>query len=529
MELKDGGCKSRGKIWLAILCLFAILTGAAGSANGAEIKFRVTAGAGVRAFTKGEAHFIAFTEHPLTKGENEGDYETYTGSVPDGSRFHYIAGGGDSGFLKTAKVVYLNANETTKTITIDVENLDSSRREDNGFRADDVYLNVNDAQHLLLNAGETFRLIPIRVWQAMEGFTDNYFIEPDYKVEVLGDAGTVGSKWDGSPGLEYAELSALKPGVAVLRVTYGPLRFDFEDGESSYANAIAPVNTGIVVVTVVEGNNKSSGVATNITAREYDTIYFDRGQTDHAEYSFKPSGAGDLSVRVHRPVHGGAAWGAGWGGGVKNADGSFTVNLYEGRNVVEIGGGAYKEYHVINAKGATIGIANAARPGSAPKAGDRLEISFDGIKTPLEKIAGIYNPGFPDTCYVSYKTPDGDEARSEGLQYNLSERNTITVTVPRSGKVELTGGVIDCGHMGDPLGSHRTRPGNEPVYPNLNAKSLSGSYSALPDITIGATDGGENPGEGGGGGCDAGAGVLGAFALALIAFFMKKIGHRRSM
>jgi hypothetical protein len=74
--------------------------------------------------------------------------------------------------------------------------------------------------------------------------------------------------------------------------------------------------------------------------------------------------------------------------------------------------------------------------------------------------------------------------------------------------------------LGDPLGSHRTRIGKEPVYQNLNAKSYPGGlYSTLPDITLsgqsngGGNEGG-NSGGSGGGGCNSGAlAVAGVSAL----------------
>jgi hypothetical protein len=519
--------KRKKALLIALVSTLLVLSGL--SAEGAQVKFLVTPGAGVRAFTKENAHFVPFTEHPLAKGANEGKYEAYTGEIP-GENFHYVAGGGDTGFLKTAEVIYLGANETSKTVTVDVEKLNPSRRDDNGFMAADVYLNVNDAQHLVLNAGETFNLIPTRVWQAMQGVVSNYFIEPDYKVEVLAGSGVVKSEWGGKSGLEYAGVTGLKPGVAVLRVTYGPLFFNFGNGNGTYFNPIDSANTGIVIVTVLEaGKSQSSGITTNIAAREYDTIYFDKAKTDRAEYTFKPTANGNMTVRAHRPLHeGGALWGAGWGEGVKNSDGSFTVKLYEGRNIIEVNsdGAAFSEYHVINAKGIGVNLKNLTKQGGALSPGDKLEISFDGIKTPLEKIAGIYNPGYPATCYVKYDSPQG-EIRSEGVQYNLSEANKVTVTVPASGKVELTNGVIECGHLGDPLGSHRTRIGNEPVYQNLNAKSYPGGlYSTLPDITLsGQQDEGGN--SGGGGGCDSGALAVAGVAALLAVLIKTQKGRRR--
>jgi hypothetical protein len=493
---------------MALAAVLVIAASAFGyEAGQGQIKFRVTPGAGLRVFSKGEAHFVPFTEYALTRGPDEDGYETYTGDITE-EKFPCAAGGRaadgtDSGFVKTARVFFLSflssldANDG-RTVTMDVERLDMSRREDNGFMSDNLYMNVNDAQHLVLAPGETFRLIPIRVWQAMEGVTENYFIEPDYTVEFLGgaDAGIISCQWGGAPGLEYAELTGIKPGVAVIRVTYGPVMLISQDGgkiTKKYFNPVDPRNAGIVVVTVT-GGEKGTDIATNIGAREYDTFYFDKDTTDHAAYTFKPSGGAGvgarvekISVRAHRPVHAGGQWGGGWESGTQNPDGSFTVKLYEGRNIVEVssdavstGGAGEAKYHVLNAGGVTISVS---------KAEDVLEIRFSGIRTPLEKIAGIYNPGYPDTCRVRYETPGGEEVKSAGVQYNLWADNAISIKIfptptPEPGKVVLENGAIECAHLGDPLGAHRTRPGKEPVYPNMNAKNIEGVYGALPAIVI---------------------------------------------
>ncbi|MDR1514725.1 MAG: hypothetical protein LBS45_03445, partial [Synergistaceae bacterium] len=214
--------KRKKSLFIALVSTLIVLSGfvTAEQAYGAQVKFLVTPGAGVHAFVKeggdywNTPHFVPFKEYVLAKGTDEGGYETYTGEIP-GESFHYVSGGGDTGFLKNAEVVYPSANETSKTVTVDVEKLNPSRRGDNGFMAADLYMNVNDAQHLTLNAGETFKLIPTRVWQAMDGVTGNYFIEPDYKVEVVSGSGVVNNEWGGAPGLEYAEVTALTPGTAV--------------------------------------------------------------------------------------------------------------------------------------------------------------------------------------------------------------------------------------------------------------------------------------------------------------------------
>jgi hypothetical protein len=555
--MKRNGTRKGAAAFLTALALIAVFAAGAFAAQNVKARFQVTHGAGLRIFEKVQVseggtvddnpdtddylktpHFYPFKELTagLAKQDYDGSgYDVYAGTLEILSgQFHYLAGGGSSGFLKQAQVLYTSSGEDVEmSLKVDVGPLDRGLRVDNGFMADDVYFNVNDAQHLVLEVGKTFRLIPIRVWQAMEGVTGNYFIEPDYKVEILGDAGAVAYEWGGSPGLEWAELKGLKKGVAVARITYDPIKLVFDDGGSGYFNAILPINTGIVVINAVDDEKSAaaSDIKTNIKAREYDTVYFNKKTADHAEYTFTPTGGGELSVRAHKPIHEGAsAWGSAWSDARENGGGGFTVNLYEGRNIIEVSSNSseFKAYHVINAKGITISITNdsnpAWQPGGELKAGDQLEIGFDGIKTPLEKIGGIYNPGFPNTCYVSYTTQDGGEARGTGVQYNLSERNAVTAAFPSSGTLKLTNGVIHCDHMGDPLGSHRTRPGNEPVYPNFQAVNVAGVYSVMPDITIGLhgeeeSGGSENVSggsgsSGGGGGCD--AGPAGLFVLLLI-------------
>jgi hypothetical protein len=510
-----------------------MLAAGAVSAGEISVEFRVTHGAGLRLFEKpmddtGRVpHFEAFREFSLTAEDLGDGYDRYTGTAdaPTGL-LHYVTGGGVTGFVKQARVFSAGA---AMPVTVDAVALDPARRDDNGYMASDLYLNVNDAQHLVLGAGESFNLIPTRVWQAMEGAVGNYFIEPDYEVEVLNGANVLTSQWSGGPGLEYARLTGVSEGTAVVRVTYGPIiiREMGQSGEGAYFNAIDPINTGIVIVSVVadKASADAAGIETNIGLREYDTVYFDRSRGGSADYNFKPTGDGDISVRAHKPIHaGGAVWGGGWSDGVKGSDGSFTVKLYEGRNIVEVSsaGSGFREYHVINAKG--IEVARDIKQN-----GD-VSISFRGIKTPLEKIAGIYNPGYGGTCYVEYRLPSGGTVSGDHVQYNLSDVNAVTVTPPATGSVTLTGGVIRCSHMGDPLGSHRSRIGREKVYMNQSAARHDEVYSVMPDITIGADGGQSGPDDSGdsGGGCAAGSAsttIASAFAAALA--FIALRGPRR--
>jgi hypothetical protein len=486
-----------------------------------NVTFYVTEGAGLGVFSKkgGEGlsavHFEPFTKYTFTKkSEPSGGYDVYTGSLPSVEEFHYETGGGDTGLLKQAQKFSLAGDATKASVSIDLTPLDLNRREDNGHKGDDIYFNVNDAQHLVMKEGEVFNLLPIRVWQAMSGESGNYFIEPDCHVEAQGD-GAVSYSHEGSPGLKYVKLMAKRPGTSVLKVTYDPVLlakrrttdsitsagYKYQEGDKdTYYNAIEPANTGIVVVTVVAGDGyDAENIVTNAGMREYDTFYFDSDKAEHAEYTFKPSAdSGGITVRAHRPLHEeGVMWGGGWSDGRQNPDGSFTVNLFHGRNIIEVGAGAqgFKRYHVVTAKGIGITVKNKLNAGwgvgDALAEGDEIEISFTGIKTPLEKIAGKYNPGFPDSCYVLYDTQGGEQVRSAGTQYNLSvpDKNKLSVTVPASRRIDLVNGAINCGGYGSSPGGHRITVGDSVTSPNAggaNAPNVNTAlYSIMPDITLG--------------------------------------------
>jgi hypothetical protein len=490
--------------------------------NAVNVTFFVTSGAGIKANRKGTMHFVPFSDYPLTKGETVDGYDTFTGNLP--FIFQYETGGRGSKYLKHVQSVELSRGIATINITVDVEKLDRSNRDpydtgDSRLFFDDVYFNVNDAQQLALKQDETFKLMPIRVWQAQVGVIGNVFIEPDYHIEVLGDKNALELKWEGAPGCEYASVKAVTPGVAILSVTYDPLVWykqpqdylsganpnylahDYKVTQSDkdyYFNAIDPRNTGIVVVHVPNSAELTASedvkLNTGIKQLEYDTNYFDTEKTDHAIYTFTPTAEkGEISVRVHRPIHikeGGTqlAWGYGWEPAAENEDGSYTVKLYEGRSVVEVSVGDVKRYHVLNARSVKVNIVNKSDPGKLFNVGDTAQISFDGLKLQLAKIAGIYNPGYPEGNYVLYQRFDnGEFLRSRGAQYEIAfpEANMIEMEMTSVGEQRLVNGVMKTNHLGRSLGSHRFTPetGIPPMDDN-DAPIYVREYNTLPDITI---------------------------------------------
>ncbi|MDR1471453.1 MAG: hypothetical protein LBS75_02930 [Synergistaceae bacterium] len=497
--------------------------------------FRVTTGAGLRVYAKGAGKsflpFMFYRELSPKKTDEDG-YDVYEEDLQ--LNFEYEVGGRGTGFLRKVAPVNPSRSISALTVTVPAERIDPEYREayESKHFYDSVYFNVNDAQHLALERGDTFKILPIRVWQAQLGDIANYFIEPDYHIEVFGDTSAISRDWAGRMGCYYDEVKALAPGVAVLKYAYDPIvwysqpdqTFIGEDGETHYSlqrsedftlspadkeqyfNSINPIDTGIVVVHVLSPEELAAsddvGLETNITQREYDTIYYDRERTDHAEYAFRPSteDGGEVKVRVHRPIHlrddgSQFVWGKGWSkddysDGVVSPDaaGGFTVKLYEGRSVIEVSSGVVKKYHVVHVRGVKVNISNKTNPGSLLEVGDTAEISFDGLQLQLAKIAGIYNPGFPSSNRVRYKRSDtGEYVESAGTQYSIADPELNKFEVEMTGEeLRLTEGSMPTGMFANfPLGGHRTILEQDGIAESQNASEGGiGTYCTLPDITI---------------------------------------------
>ena len=357
----------------------------------------------------------------------------------------------------------------------------------------DLYLSVDDSNYISMNAGETQKVEAFRVWQAVDSVVSNYFIEPDFHYEVIGDSVSVEQK--GAEGRRYAEITALKEGISVIKVTYDAEYFGSasDSGEDTfgiplYYNAIEPENTRTVIVNV--GGKNTANIESGIKQTEYDTIYFNKNLTDCAEFTFTPTvGEGHtLSVRVHDPLHN-TEWGKAWTSYKANSDGSYTVKLKDGRNVIEISaedGSAC--YYVVNCRGADVKIVNKTREGSEYfVVGDSVEISFDGLTLPVQKMAAIYNPNYPDNGWIEYTDSNGETVRSTGAQYSayVEEVSKLTVSSTVIGEYKISGGSLHCTHLGSALNTHRSIPLSG-FAPNLNASAGPNSpyFGELPEISI---------------------------------------------
>lgn len=499
------------------------------------VTFVIPKDAGIGVYKKGDKHYTAFYEYNPIESDTESleDYDIYTYSVPtdSGSTVHVTVGGleGTGGYLKTTQIFH--GFEETEYL-FEPEKLDNSIRKGCSYATqmitgkdennknittmlydtveDDMFLNIDDSNYLTLKQGETFALHAFRVTQAQKGATENYFIEPDFHYEILsGDSVSISK--EGSPGNEYAALTAVSDGLTVIRVTYDAMQLansNDSEAEFAYYNACDPLNERIVIVNV---SDKAGTIVSGINEREYDTIFYadkillpdgtTKKGNDYAEYTFTPKAAGKVKVSAHAPLHQ-SDWNTGWKEYPMAADGSYTISLYEGENIVKMESGEEIAYYTISAKSVTIKVTNDTNPGQEIVEGDTVTVSFDTLRLPNKKMAGIYNPGFPDTTWTHYDvdsemaTQNGilDAAkqkngmvRNKGGQYIIASPygNAITFQVLKAGKLVFTNGKIHSEHFGSALNAHRTI-GADGLGANLDAANnkADAEYSTLPDFSL---------------------------------------------
>lgn len=469
-------------------------------------------------YKKNEKHYSPFSEYtPISVETVEEGYVDFSYALPQQCDVHYTIDHSDElgniklsrlrgfnratpslwkerGYSKVRDDYISGTGEWSENwISFDLDN--SLRLNVSAVEEANLYLNVDDSNYVTLDTGETTRLEAFRTWQAVDNVIGNYFIEPDFHYEIIGSSVSIEEK--GSEGRRYVDVTAKQEGVSVIKVTYDAMYYgaigvtmdgNAEGANSRYYDAIEPVNTRVVIVNV--GATNTANIQPNIAQTEYDTIYFDDSKTDHAEYTFTPTAdeGHTLSVRVHDPLHN-TQWDTAWTTYTAAEDGSYTVDLKDGRNIIEISAeNGSVEYYVVNCRALDIDIVNLTRPEATDyQLGDTIQIYFDGLTMPVQKMAGIYNPNFPNEGWVEYHTEDGDTVRSVGAQYSAVTRSgsKLTIELTEAGEYRLLNGQIHNTHFGYSLNAHRQIP-EEGFGVNLDADEWNRSpyFSTLPDITL---------------------------------------------
>lgn len=473
-----------------------------------------------------DKHFVDFTEIQPTKVYTASGTKHYYYDLNNNKTYNYRVSG-DGYVTYAGTFTYSSSNGFDLEVTEDqlkpegitASMVDHDVNSNNGFNVADIYLNINPQGYLKLNsAGSTYQLVNIRAWQTVDTVMNNYFIEPDYHYTVINENGSA----DDSVVTvdEDGRIEAVGEGTAIVLVTYDAINVPSAVG-GPFFGAIWPENTGVFVVSVGAGD---SGINTGMTINEgmntdaqtqkmaldaldseLDVIYF-TGNT--GSYTFTPESG--CAVSVANPVVSASRMRfTGFAAVQASGDGSFTVPLTEGRNIVKIENGGKAEYQVITAKKVSYTINN----GDRVHAGDTVSIKFDGLYTPLNKLAGVYNMSTL-AAYTKVDGYDGQLVGSTANQYkfastavaqtvdSVQQRTTndngkVTYTSQGSFAVPedyagdtltLSGGTFLVKGFGSAYGSHRGITRTEGRDPNFNASTMDGFLGQLPDIEIQIAD-----------------------------------------
>ncbi|MBR6319750.1 MAG: DUF4465 domain-containing protein [Prevotella sp.] len=471
------------------------------------------------------AHFVKFSEVAPVGLSSNGDVTTYTYRLTDKQQYNFRLT--QPGKLTRAGVFTMSADETKRPV-LDFTNADLSgwgptiinhnTEENGGYNVADILLNINERGHLqLANVGDTYDLLPMRNWELTNSLTANYFIEPDFHFQVLDLSG----RPDNSVvKVEDELLTAVGKGTALVLVSYDAISVDFYSGAEkkpfvggSLWSAIWPENTGVFVVTV---GSDATGIKPNITINkdylttvtpwgggdpidtklskenvdaEFDVFYY-LDSEEGFDYTFTPEGV--AAVTLARPVIAGSAVaysGFTAEGVTRNDDGSYTLRLTQGRNIVCLTNAAGQSvYQVMTAKPCSRTILVNGESVTSVKPGDQVTVQYAGLYHPAGKLAGIHN----FSAGLSYKKATEGIAVKDGKknQYTMASNaaaQSVTFTVPEDFKgteIVLTDGVMAISGFGDPVGNHRATTKETGRTPNFTAISQSAVFGRVPDVTV---------------------------------------------
>ena len=426
---------------------------------------------------------------------------------------------------KITKVGYMTWGKQSVTVTYTDADKSDTYRLDNysgtgyansDMTEDSVLLNINSRNNLSLSVGETKTLKAYRAWEIIKISYQNYILTPDFTYTVLSGADVVSLTEKDSPSTadgDWMTLTALKPGVAIIEVTYGAMEVTGSSYDGIYG-ASDPARTGIVVVQVggndssvdfgidcfaSAGKGYSDHIAYNSGAKrawdaEFDTLYFTGSS---GELKLSPNAASAITeVAVSHDK--GGSWTV-----LDGENGSYTAKIVSGNNIIRVTTASGTAYQVV--RGDRISVSLKEVDGKSDgdgtvEAGETVRVSLIGLHMPIPKMAGNYNPGFGgnsdgySSVHLNY-TANGKTIWGPGSQYNfITASNYVEITMPEDGSsVTLADGYIGVGVIGLTAfttggDSHRNIP--DSGCGTRDSKTTFHTRSILPEITIEA--GGES-------------------------------------
>lgn len=459
------------------------------------------------------AHFKSFDSVMPVSIANEGNNKVYTYKLADSQVYNYRTwtasgltyAGHFTASTDAAKMPQLQFSTDDYTAHIPME-----VRRDNLAQTGDIMLNINERGHLSMHTGDTYDVLAMRSWQATDNITANYFIEPRFHYTVINEQGQPDNSvvtfdtytTNADP---WVSMKAVGSGTAIVMVTYEAMNLTYYSGATaaSFTNgpffgAIWPENTGVYVVTVDNGN---SSVVPNMTIQpgkdhaqrnagqfvdaEHDVFYYLNTEAG-ALYTFTPQNVS--SVQLSAPViddMGVSYSGFSSAGVTANTNGSYTLLLKEGRNIVKLtDANGHSIYQVLTAKPVKVDIVNTSLPGTKIyQPGDKVEVQFATLYHPASKLAGIYNM----SATMGYTSPSVKGAANQYAFASTPASQKVAFTIPADTEqptLTLEDGYLMAGGFGDPYGNHRLVSRTTGRNPNFTAQSRTAYFGQLPDITI---------------------------------------------
>lgn len=492
--------------------------------EGLDYTISVPKGANLYVGKKGLTHYVAFMDiHPSGK-KSEGDQDIYTYRLPKGKNtyIYRVSLPGENVMTHAGKFGYsdqypkysfsITRDEMMSHGTRDWVNHDSFDPVYKGGNLADILLNINYKGHKTMKSGESYQLIPLRVWQVIDDQSNNVFVDPDYHYTILD---TNFKPTDGVVSIDdKGVMKAVGPGTAIVQVSYDALyayEYNRVDAFGNFGkdqpywfdakwSKIWAENTGIFVVTVDGKENTSLSanmkISTDLEERkdykldsELDVLYYLQGEPGKF-YTFKPEGCIGVSVanpNVNLEANTVSYAGFSTDNVTKNEDGSYTVLLTYGRNVIRVeGADGSAEYQVVSAKPFTYEVTNVSREGKTPMPGDKVNVQFSGLFHPTSKLAGIYN----QSAYIYFNgSPNGQSLILSPNQYSFggskdAQLYQLIVPSDASGSYDLTKGALYVRGYGSIAGKHRLIDRIAGVNPNFRAPVTTEYWGNIPDVNI---------------------------------------------
>lgn len=162
-------------------------------------------------YSKRTTHYVSFHEITPTKKVENGNYTDFVFNLPTDGSVHYTIQPDESkGNIKFSMLYEWHKNDkkdvievkgysknpedykTDESVVYKGDNwqhfaLDNNFRIDNSYVEANLYLNVDDSNYLALGNDEVFELRAFRAWQAVVDVLGNYFVEPQFHYDDVGD------------------------------------------------------------------------------------------------------------------------------------------------------------------------------------------------------------------------------------------------------------------------------------------------------------------------------------------------------